>query len=116
MPTREPYSLGSFRIRFTIGYGYPLVPPKLHFLDIMYHPYISPAGEMCIELLSQYFSYRPTLTFADVIKYVEEKLTAISFEKDRVFNNEAYQLYRRDQDEFNRRVRDSVLHYGRPRT
>jgi ubiquitin-protein ligase len=112
LPKLEPYCQCSFRIRFTLSHDYPFEPPKLRFLDPMYHPNIDTSGKLCSRLLNE--RYHPDLSLADIVKNAEQLIS--SFDEELVINMEAYKEYKNDRDEFNRKTLDFIIRYGYPRT
>ena len=52
-PQGTPYENGLFRIRLTLGADYPTAPPKGHFTTKIFHPNVSPAGEICVNVLKK---------------------------------------------------------------
>lgn len=60
-PPETPYENGVFHILIEIPSNYPLVPPKMKFLTIPYHPNVSSqTGAICVDILKSEWS--PMLT------------------------------------------------------
>lgn len=52
-PQGTPYEQGLFRIRLCLGAEYPQAPPKGFFATKIFHPNVSPAGEICVNVLKK---------------------------------------------------------------
>ena len=60
-PPETPYENGVFQVSIEIPSNYPLVPPKMKFLTIPYHPNVSSqTGAICVDILKTEWS--PMLT------------------------------------------------------
>ncbi|KAI6786013.1 uncharacterized protein J7T54_006352 [Emericellopsis cladophorae] len=51
-PPQSPYQSGIFHLLCDYPLDYPAAPPKIRFLTRVYHPNISPDGQVCIDILS----------------------------------------------------------------
>lgn len=64
-PADSPYSGGTFFLDITFPKEYPFKPPKCKFTTRIYHPNISPNGDICLDILAAQWS--PALTIAKVL-------------------------------------------------
>jgi len=48
-----PYEGGCFRLRLDLGPDFPTAPPKGTFLTKVFHPNVSAAGEVCVNVLKK---------------------------------------------------------------
>ena len=65
-PPETPYENGVFQVLIDIPENYPLVPPKMKFLTIPYHPNVSSqTGAICVDILKTEWS--PMLTLRKVL-------------------------------------------------
>lgn len=48
-----PYMGGIFRVKLTLGKGFPVEPPKAYFLTKIFHPNVAPNGEICVNTLKK---------------------------------------------------------------
>jgi ubiquitin-conjugating enzyme E2 D/E len=72
-PTDSPYVGGMFKMEIHFPNDYPFKPPKVTFLTKIYHPNISSAGNICLDILKDQWS--PALTVTKVLLSVCSLLT-----------------------------------------
>lgn len=64
-PRNTPYENGIFKLKITMPNDYPFKPPTISFVTKMYHPNISFAGDICIDILKNAWS--PALKLSSVL-------------------------------------------------
>ncbi|KAJ8915078.1 hypothetical protein NQ315_014333 [Exocentrus adspersus] len=52
-PAGTPYIGGLFKVKLTLGKGFPAEPPKAYFLTKIFHPNVAPNGEICVNTLKK---------------------------------------------------------------
>mmetsp|Transcript_13395 Transcript_13395/g.19561 ORF Transcript_13395/g.19561 Transcript_13395/m.19561 type:complete len:180 (+) Transcript_13395:46-585(+) len=52
-PEATPYYGGTFRVKLELPSDFPTSPPKGYFLTKIWHPNISPGGEICVNTLKK---------------------------------------------------------------
>uniref|UniRef100_UPI00358FA1FB ubiquitin-conjugating enzyme E2 S isoform X2 n=1 Tax=Myxine glutinosa TaxID=7769 RepID=UPI00358FA1FB len=52
-PDGTPYVGGLFRMKLVLGKDFPASPPKAYFLTKIFHPNVSPTGEICVNVLKR---------------------------------------------------------------
>ncbi|ENN73367.1 ubiquitin-conjugating enzyme E2 S [Dendroctonus ponderosae] len=52
-PAGTPYSGGMFRVKLSLGKGFPTEPPKAYFFTKIFHPNVAPNGEICVNTLKR---------------------------------------------------------------
>jgi ubiquitin-conjugating enzyme E2 S len=64
-PAGTPYAGGLFRMRLSLPADFPDSPPKGYFLTKIYHPNVSKAGEICVNVLKR--DWKPDLGLRHVL-------------------------------------------------
>ena len=65
-PEDTPYHGGVFHLDINFPVQYPFVPPKVRFTTKIYHPNISSAGSICIDILKKN-KWSPSLKIEKVL-------------------------------------------------
>lgn len=52
-PAGTPYEGGLFRMKLVLGPDFPAAPPKGYFSTKIFHPNVSKAGEICVNVLKK---------------------------------------------------------------
>lgn len=78
-PTGTAYEGGVFRVKLALGPDFPNAPPKGWFLTKAFHPNISEAGEICVNVLKK--DWKPDLGIRHVL-LVGMKLHPLSCAQD----------------------------------
>lgn len=125
-PADTPFEDGTFRLVMQFEEQYPNKPPAVKFISQMFHPNVYATGELCLDILQNRWS--PTYDVAAVLtsiqRYVEglpwllpaghvfSKANLSSLLNDpntgSPANVEASNLYRENQKEYEKRVRETV--------
>ena len=72
-PSDSPYVGGIFKLEIHFPVDYPFKPPKVLFKSKVYHPNISAAGNICLDILKNQWS--PALTIGKVLLSISSLLT-----------------------------------------
>lgn len=64
-PTGTPFEGGVFRVKLLLGDDFPDAPPKGYFLTKVFHPNISEAGDICVNVLKK--DWKPDLGIRHVL-------------------------------------------------
>jgi ubiquitin-conjugating enzyme E2 D/E len=104
-PSDSPYAGGVFKLRIQFPVDYPFKCPSITFTTKIYHPNISSAGVICLDILKTNWS--PALTIGKVLLSICSLLTdpnpadplmpdiATLYTKDRATYNEKAREYTR---------------------
>lgn len=100
-PDDTPFAGGKFRMKLVLSEDYPNTPPRGFFLTKIYHPNVSPTGDICVNTLKKDWSNDLTLKH---ILQVIRCLLIVPFPESSL-NDEAGKLFMDSYDEFARRAR-----------
>jgi ubiquitin-conjugating enzyme E2 D/E len=64
-PTETPYEGGIFYLKLMFPIDYPFKPPKIVFVNRIYHPNISSNGDICLDILKDQWS--PVLSVSKIL-------------------------------------------------
>ena len=107
-PSDSPYSGGIFKLSLDFPADYPFKPPKVKFLTKILHPNINTHGSICLDILNK--SWSPALTIQKVLLSISSLLTDPN--PDDPLNTEIANLYKKNREEFNKKVRNYTLRYA----
>mmetsp|Transcript_57053 Transcript_57053/g.65063 ORF Transcript_57053/g.65063 Transcript_57053/m.65063 type:complete len:217 (+) Transcript_57053:134-784(+) len=96
-PEETPYEGGIFRCRLIIPGDFPMNPPKGYFLTKIFHPNVSPAGEICVNTLKK--DWDPAKWSIHHIFEVIRCLLIIPFPES-ALNEDAGRLFMESYDEY----------------
>jgi ubiquitin-conjugating enzyme E2 D/E len=72
-PSESPFAGGVYALEIHFPSEYPFKPPKVMFKTKIYHPNISEAGHICLDILKDQWS--PALTISKVLISIGSLLT-----------------------------------------
>jgi ubiquitin-conjugating enzyme E2 S len=96
-PDQTPYEGGVFRLKLTLGSDFPAQPPKAYLLTKIFHPNISPTGEVCVNTLKR--DWQPTNWSIPNILQVIRCLLIVPFPES-ALNEEAGKLIMESYEEY----------------
>jgi len=112
-PPGTPYEGGRFPIKIIFPVNYPFDPPEFKFTDpLPFHPNVytgATSGKVCVSIL-QKAEWSPALNTTSIIVSVRSLLADSSAES--MANQDAGHLARDNPDEFNRRVKETIVKNG----
>lgn len=95
-PSDSEYEGGVFKLAIEFSNNYPFNAPNIKFIDKIYHPNISTAGQICLDILKDKWS--PALSFYNVLISIQSLLSDPN--PDSPLNCEAANLYRTNKKEY----------------
>ncbi|XP_069783164.1 ubiquitin-conjugating enzyme E2 S isoform X1 [Narcine bancroftii] len=100
-PDGTPYAGGLFRMKLVLNKDFPSCPPKAFFLTRIFHPNVSPSGEICVNILQR--DWRPELGLRHVLLTI--KCLLIQPNPESALNEEAGRLLLEEYGEYASRAR-----------
>ncbi|KAG4302466.1 hypothetical protein PCK1_001302, partial [Pneumocystis canis] len=100
-PEGTPYEGGAFKLRLQFDAEYPTVPPKCHFITKIFHPNISPKGDVCVSILKKDWS--PTVHVSHILLTI--KCLLIHPNPESALNEEAGRLLLDNYESFCKHAR-----------
>jgi ubiquitin-conjugating enzyme E2 I len=85
---------------------YPTKPPKCKFVPPLFHPNVYPSGTICLDILDEAENWKPAITVKEILLGIQTLLDEPN--QNSPAQAEAYQLYRKDRDQYERKVRAIV--------
>eukprot|EP00198_Chlamydomonas_reinhardtii_P000399 XP_001689734.1 ubiquitin conjugating enzyme [Chlamydomonas reinhardtii] len=74
-PKDTPYEGGLFAVEINLDNGYPFVPPKMRFINKVWHPNVSSqSGAICLDILKDQWS--PALTLKTALLSLQALLSS----------------------------------------
>ncbi|KAI1270265.1 ubiquitin carrier protein [Xylariaceae sp. FL1019] len=97
---------GLFKMTMTFPDEYPTKPPKCKFTPPLFHPNVYPSGTVCLSILNEDEGWRPAITIKQIALGVQDLLDTPN--PDSPAQAEAYNLFKKDRTEYEKRVRREV--------
>lgn len=97
---------GLFKLTMMFPDEYPTKPPKCKFTPPLFHPNVYPSGTVCLSILNEEEAWKPAITVTQILLGIQELLNDPNPESPA--QAEAYQLFKRDTEEYVRRVKRTV--------
>ncbi|KAI2606230.1 ubiquitin carrier protein [Hypoxylon fragiforme] len=97
---------GLFKLTMTFPDEYPTKPPKCKFTPPLFHPNVYPSGTVCLSILNEDEGWKPAITVKQIALGIQDLLDNPNPESPA--QAEAYNLFKRDKHEYERRVRRTV--------
>ncbi|CAH1119102.1 unnamed protein product [Phaedon cochleariae] len=100
-PAGTPYVGGLFKVKLTLGKGFPTEPPKAHFLTKIFHPNVAPNGEICVNTLKK--DWKSDLGIKHILLTIKCLLIVPNAES--ALNEEAGKLLLEHYDDYSQRAK-----------
>jgi ubiquitin-conjugating enzyme E2 D/E len=107
-PEDTAYAGGRFHFTIDFPVDFPFKPPQMQFVTPVYHPNISPKGEICLDILHSQWS--PILTIRSLLISLCSMLADPN--PDHGLNRDALQVYRTDKIKFNETASEWTRKYA----
>ncbi|XP_078393929.1 ubiquitin-conjugating enzyme E2 S [Cetorhinus maximus] len=100
-PDGTPYAGGLFKMKLVLGKDFPAVPPKAYFITKIFHPNVSPSGEICVNVLKR--DWKAELGIRHILLTI--KCLLIHPNPESALNEEAGRLLLEEYEEYASRAR-----------
>ncbi|CAF1237125.1 unnamed protein product [Adineta ricciae] len=107
-PDGSPFQGGTFRLAIRFPTDFPFKPPRVHFTTRIYHPNISPQGDICLDILHDKWS--PVLTIRTVLLSLCSLLTDPNPEHG--LDNDILQVYRTNKKMYEENAKEWTKKYA----
>jgi ubiquitin-conjugating enzyme E2 D/E len=107
-PSDSPYAGGVFKLNIMFPTDYPFKSPTITFTTRIYHPNISPAGAICLDILKTQWS--PALTIGKVLLSICSLLTDPNPNDPLV--PEIANIYKTNRAEYDKQAKLHTLKYA----
>ncbi|KAF4454111.1 SUMO-conjugating enzyme ubc9 [Fusarium albosuccineum] len=97
---------GLFKLTIAFPDEYPTKPPKCKFVPPLFHPNVYPSGTVCLSILNEEEAWKPAITVKQILLGIQDLLNDPNPESPA--QAEAYNLFKRDRAEYEKRVRRLV--------
>jgi len=97
---------GLFKVEVLFADEYPTKPPKCKFVPPLFHPNVYPSGTICLDILDEAENWKPAITVKEILLGIQTLLDEPN--QNSPAQAEAYQLYRKDREQYERKVRAIV--------
>eukprot|EP00702_Spironucleus_salmonicida_P001677 EST42968.1 Ubiquitin-conjugating enzyme E2 [Spironucleus salmonicida] len=107
-PAQTPFEGGTFHLAVAFPLEYPFKPPQVRFTSRVFHPNVSSAVDICLDVLKAEWS--PVLSICRVLISIQSLLddpNAMS-----PLNGDAARLFRENRAQYERQVRKYVRAYA----
>eukprot|EP01105_Mastigella_eilhardi_P028826 TRINITY_DN97_c0_g2_i5.p1 TRINITY_DN97_c0_g2~~TRINITY_DN97_c0_g2_i5.p1 ORF type:complete len:182 (-),score=53.76 TRINITY_DN97_c0_g2_i5:98-580(-) len=95
---------GIFQLRLQFPEQYPDKPPKVRFVNEIFHPNVFPDGTLCLDIIQDKWS--PVYSVSSILTSIQSLLTDPN--PNSPANPEAARLYAQDRKAYNRKVTKCV--------
>ena len=108
-PKGTPYEDGMWKVRVKLPEQYPFMPPQIQFVNMIYHPNITPFGAVCLDVIRHAWTESYTLTH--IFEYFLPQLLTQPNPDDPIYFSAAF-LYNNKPEEYKKKVLEWVRKYA----
>ncbi|EFA09828.2 ubiquitin-conjugating enzyme E2 S [Tribolium castaneum] len=109
-PAGTPYMGGVFKVKLTLGKGFPQEPPKAFFLTKIFHPNVAANGEICVNTLKK--DWKSDLGIKHILLTIKCLLIVPNAES--ALNEEAGKLLLEQYEDYSQRAKMMTEIHAQP--
>ncbi|KAI9634074.1 ubiquitin-conjugating enzyme/RWD-like protein [Dioszegia hungarica] len=94
---------GQYVVRMTFPDEYPTKPPKCKFDPALFHPNVYPSGTICLSILDEEKSWKPSITVKQLLLGIQDLLDNANIGDPAQID--AYQMFKSDKVAYDRRIK-----------
>ncbi|ORX40606.1 putative ubiquitin-conjugating enzyme [Kockovaella imperatae] len=98
---------GLYKIRMTFPEDFPTKPPKCKFEPPLFHPNVYPSGTICLSILNEDQSWKPSITIKQIVLGVQDLLDNANINDPAQVD--AYSMFKNDREKYNKRIKAQAL-------
>ncbi|WVN90845.1 uncharacterized protein L203_106088 [Cryptococcus depauperatus CBS 7841] len=103
---------GMYIVKMTFPDDFPTKPPKCKFDPPLFHPNVYPSGTICLSILDEEKSWKPSITVKQIVLGIQDLLLHANVNDPAQV--EAYHMFKNDRPTYDKRVRQQAIE-RRPR-
>lgn len=108
-PVGTPYEGGVFKLKITFPDNYPFAPPSVYFKTKVFHPNISPEGDICLNILKK-SEWSPNQSLGTILLSIRSLLSEPN--ADDPLYREVAIIYKEKPNEYDRIARLWTVSYA----
>ncbi|GFZ48700.1 Ubiquitin carrier protein 9 [Saitozyma sp. JCM 24511] len=103
---------GQYKVMMTFPDEFPTKPPKCKFDPPLFHPNVYPSGTICLSILDEEKSWKPSITVKQLVLGIQDLLDNANIGDPAQID--AYQMFKNDRAAYDKRVKAQAIE-RRPR-
>ena len=113
-PHSSLFENGKFTVDVFMTEQYPMKPPKMQFLNKVYHACVDPVGRVCVNVLK--YQWTPALNMfriaQELVSFLQNAHELASNEYNRYMDNKIAEVYQTNPQKAQRTATEWVLMYA----
>ncbi|WVQ84622.1 hypothetical protein IAT38_006777 [Cryptococcus sp. DSM 104549] len=98
---------GMYIVKMAFPDDFPTKPPKCKFDPPLFHPNVYPSGTICLSILDEEKSWKPSITVKQIVLGVQDLLENANIGDPAQVD--AYQMYKNDRASYDKRIKQQAI-------